>query len=567
MKSKEDDDGQPVIEVVAKEVKPTFLNKLRGAKDFSSDETSSNKSNTSKPSSHSNSNKVADSTKAAAPGALIKERKVVTPKISTKGSSTKDSTTSKANIAAKGSSTKGSNSRPSVYYESLEMLSAALLIYTFADLREMARDKNGDTSSFSEDQLMTPISMDKIMKVIKMHRVELEKKEDVDHGELESRLKALKDLQKQQKSSSGDMMGRMLRGSWKTGPAALTHFHDETSTKGMCYGVTINHVRRRITVVFRGSVTFQDFITDAKKSHTKIKNPVTGMQVHHSETPQNIRLHSGFHQYLFMTDEANMVRFDHIMKDVKSLLTQYPGYNVYSTGHSLGGALATLFGFYACQDDDIVKDIGASGEQQQPVVVVSVASPRVGDNDFRAAFQTLEGMGRLQHLRMSNKEDMVTLLPFVSLRDSSLRASLLHMSPIDANVNLYKHCGIHLKFNTSSPSTKEGDLDSSRKELFSMTYNKKRDDMERAYPEELKQSALNAKSVLGSILSTAGAMTTDFKKLTKVHGCDEYEARLVLCKQFLSNMTLDQLYQNESLVGEAVQQGSGSKAELAQLLG
>ena len=561
MKSKEDDDGQPVIEVVAKEVKHTLLNRLRGAKDFSSDETSFNKSNKPKPSPHSHSNKVADSTKTAATVVAINESISVTPKSSTV-SSTKGSTKNSAKNAAK-----ISKSRPSVYEESMEMLTAALLIYTFADLREMARDDNENRSLFTEEQLVTPISMDKIMKVIKTHRVELEKKADVDHGELESRLKALKDLQKQQKTSSGDMMGRMLRGSWKTAPAALTHFHDETSTKGMCYGIAVNHVRRRITLVFRGSVTFRDFITDAKKSHTKIKNPVTDMQVHHSKTPQNIRIHSGFHQYLFMRDEANMVRFDHIMKDVKSLLTQYPGYNVYSTGHSLGGALATLFGFYACQDDDIVKDIGASGEQQQPVVIVSVASPRVGDNDFRAAFQTLEGMGRLQHLRMSNKEDMVTLLPFVSLRDSSLRASLLHMSPINANVNLYKHCGIHLKFNTSSPSAKEGDFDSNRKEFFSMTYNKNRDDMERAYPEELKQSAVNAKSVLGSILSAAGALTTDFKNLTKVHGCDEYEARLVLCRQFLSNMTLDQLYQNESLVGESVQQGSGSKAELSQLLG
>lgn len=547
VKSNEDDNGQPVVEVVAKEVKPTFLNKLKGAIDFNTDDKSVKKGIALKPTLHAPSNKVADTTKAAV---LLSTEKL------------KDATSSteKKATPSKGSgiraSTKSGSSRPSVYEESLEMLTCSLLIYTFSDLREIARDNDSKKSSLSEDQLVTPISMEKILKVIKTHRSELEKKADSDHGELKSRLNALKDLQKQQKVSPSNTVGRMLRGSWKSAPAALTHFHDETS---MCYGIAVNHVRRRITVVFRGSVTFEDFITDAKKSHTKVKNTVAALRkVHHSQTPQSIRVHSGFFHYMFMRDEANMVRFDHIMMEVKSLLKQYPGYNIYATGHSLGGALATLFGFYAAQDDHIVKEIGKSGGQIEPVVVVSVASPRVGDNDFRAAFQTLESMGRLQHLRMSNKEDMVTLLPFVSLRDSSLRASLLHASPIDANVNLYKHCGIHLKLNTSNPSGESNDVDSKRKELFSVTYNKKKDDLERGYPEELKQSAVNAKSVLGSILSTASAMTAEFKKLTQVHGCDEYEARLVLCKTFLSNMTLDQLYQNESLVGKGVQQRSSS---------
>ena len=142
--------------------------------------------------------------------------------------------------------------RPSVYEEALEMLTAALLIYTFADLRKMARD--GEI--VSKDLEADPIVIGAIAKVVQKNRLAIQKRARIDETGLESRLRALRDIQKQQLKSSS-VLTRMMRGK----ETILTNFHDEASTKGMVYGIAVNHIRRRITIIFRGSVTQQDFVS------------------------------------------------------------------------------------------------------------------------------------------------------------------------------------------------------------------------------------------------------------------------------------------------------------------
>lgn len=69
------------------------------------------------------------------------------------------------------------------------------------------------------------------------------------------------------------------------------------------------------------------------------------------------------------------------------------------TGHSLGGALATLFGFYAATDDRITKN-------GQPVELYTFASPLVGNRNFRQAFKALENKGKIVHARICNEGDL-----------------------------------------------------------------------------------------------------------------------------------------------------------------
>jgi predicted lipase len=68
-----------------------------------------------------------------------------------------------------------------------------------------------------------------------------------------------------------------------------------------------------------------------------------------------------------------------ILTQVASLVQQYPGYHLYVTGHSLGGALATLFAVDAVLSKDF--DIPT------PVTCINVASPKCGDTSFKKAFQ------------------------------------------------------------------------------------------------------------------------------------------------------------------------------------
>ena len=76
------------------------------------------------------------------------------------------------------------------------------------------------------------------------------------------------------------------------------------------------------------------------------------------------------------------------------------------------------------------------------VVVISIASPQVGHITFCESFLALERIGRLQHLRVANKEDMITHLPFLHIKAHAF--SPLAVACFGAG-NLYKHCGIHLE--------------------------------------------------------------------------------------------------------------------------
>eukprot|EP00978_Attheya_sp_CCMP212_P003697 scaffold7772_cov46-Attheya_sp.AAC.1 len=212
-----------------------------------------------------------------------------------------------------------------------------------------------------------------------------------------------------------------------------------------------------------------------------------------------------------------------MLEDLKLLVKQYPGYRVFVTGHSLGGALSTLFGFYAAANDNIQKS--------HPVTVVSVASPYVGNIKFCVAFQALERLGRLQHLRLANYEDTVTLLPFFAPK-------LTLLSPIMAasmgGGNLYKHCGMRLRFKRNDNDIKH-----------TIVYAKDHAD-EDAYSKEIEDAVESGKTLWNALTFM---ITQDYQKVVEFHSCEEYEERIESVKYELEKITLDDLYQDKKIVG------------------
>ena len=75
---------------------------------------------------------------------------------------------------------------------------------------------------------------------------------------------------------------------------------------------------------------------------------------------------------------------------------KYPYAKYHVTGHSLGGAMATLF----------ASELSMLGIK---VTLVTVGSPRVGDSDFYDWFSTL----KVSHARLTNKKDIAPHLPLV----------------------------------------------------------------------------------------------------------------------------------------------------------
>lgn len=231
-----------------------------------------------------------------------------------------------------------------------------------------------------------------------------------------------------------------------------------------------------------------------------------------------------------MNEETGKTRLEDITDDVKASLTKYPGYSLYCCGHSLGGSLCTLFGFYISANDEVMAMLDG------PVKVYSIASPYVGNWKFRFAFQYLERQKRIQHLRIANLEDMVTLMPFAAPKLTALSPAL---SLIKGAGNLYKHCGMRLQL------TAPGEGDGLCHEISYPKDHECTDEDE--YAKEVNDSMAAGKSLASAF---GYAIRQDFDTLVKFHSCEEYEFRLEKSKSILTTVTLDQLYADKKLVGD-----------------
>ena len=163
--------------------------------------------------------------------------------------------------------------------------------------------------------------------------------------------------------------------------------------------ITISENTKRICVVFRGSESLKDWWFDLQFSKVTLHD--------------DIHVHRGFYSQLHKNNN-----YEKIKKSVKDLLIkeEYKDYTVCVTGHSLGGALCTLFGYEL------------SREIKQYVCVISFASPRVGGINFRKAFDAKEN---LSHYRFTNNRDVVTALFMIGYKHVGIN---IHVTPTDFEI-------------------------------------------------------------------------------------------------------------------------------------
>jgi predicted lipase len=146
-------------------------------------------------------------------------------------------------------------------------------------------------------------------------------------------------------------------------------------------GITISDTKKRITIIFRGSESMYDWYYDMNFIKTRINKK------------EDVCVHSGFYNQLITNNNDKK-----ITKRVKELLEENPDYHIHVCGHSLGGALCTLYGYML------------SNEISQHVTVVSFASPRVGNYGWKKSFKS---KSNLTHYRISNNNDIVTAFPSI----------------------------------------------------------------------------------------------------------------------------------------------------------
>jgi len=201
----------------------------------------------------------------------------------------------------------------------------------------------------------------------------------------------------------------------------VSHLRKENRRRSCVYAITKHEEQKRIVVIFRGTSSTYDWLTDALAFQKRLKNPVTSEA---GNLPEYVKIHKGFAKALLREGNEPTGHLEEILGEVKKVMKDNPTFKLFVTGHSLGGALATLFGFYAASNDDPIYT------NNGPVQVYSVSSPRVGNKAFLKSFKHLEERGKIRHARIYNARDKVAMLPFMG--------------------GLYKHVGLGMKLRFKS---------------------------------------------------------------------------------------------------------------------
>ena len=196
----------------------------------------------------------------------------------------------------------------------------------------------------------------------------------------------------------------------ESSPFGIVHKFFSIDSTDLQVGITISEKNKRITVIFRGSESKYDWYYDLNIWKKKLHD--------------NVYVHGGFYKQLH---NENM--YNNLKEEIIKLINDYSDYKIYVTGHSLGGALATLFGY------ELSNDI------ENKVNIISFASPRVGDNAFKKSFNI---KSNINHLRVTNHRDIVTAFPFINYKHVGCNLSLY-----DNSYELFKNYNYNTWFKFS----------------------------------------------------------------------------------------------------------------------
>lgn len=198
--------------------------------------------------------------------------------------------------------------------------------------------------------------------------------------------------------------------------AEFWEYDDQFQNSELVYGVVVNRVEKRIVIGFRGSATIKDFVVDLT-STSRIPEELNFAHEMGIVAPgDQIKIHRGFNDYLFGHGQKNdnrCTKFEDVIRDLEDVYNfkddkyDYSEYKLYLTGHSLGGALASLLAV-ALAGHEVTKKRPAV----LPVTAITFASPRVGGRVFKYVHKELEKAKKLRHIRVSNQGDVIPVAPF-----------------------------------------------------------------------------------------------------------------------------------------------------------
>lgn len=149
------------------------------------------------------------------------------------------------------------------------------------------------------------------------------------------------------------------------------------------------YINNNLFISFKGSSNLNDFIADLDIKQVDFK-------YNENESDHEIKIkipgkvHKGGYEILFEND-----RYKFIMNKIK----EYKGENIYITGHSLGGLLATIF--YSFLKEYYYSNVNSKIN----IKLITFGCPRVGNKTF------CNSIDYNNNNRVMNNNDIITKLP------------------------------------------------------------------------------------------------------------------------------------------------------------
>jgi len=215
-------------------------------------------------------------------------------------------------------------------------------------------------------------------------------------------------------------------------------FNDTNKESQLVYGILVNNSLKRITLVFRGSVTTMDYKMDFKIGMDKL---VADGGNDGGGKGRKVFVHRGFSTYLLDPKHNSKIpgesggntgepgcgesKFDEIKRELDKCSAKYPDHRLYVTGHSLGGSLALIAAFQlapsltygrplkASSPDTTGDGVGGgiSINTPRPLTNITFGPLQVGDIRFRQEFASMECEGLINNLNIVNRGDLIPLYP------------------------------------------------------------------------------------------------------------------------------------------------------------
>eukprot|EP01104_Vermistella_antarctica_P015589 TRINITY_DN5153_c0_g1_i1.p1 TRINITY_DN5153_c0_g1~~TRINITY_DN5153_c0_g1_i1.p1 ORF type:complete len:523 (+),score=76.16 TRINITY_DN5153_c0_g1_i1:178-1746(+) len=154
----------------------------------------------------------------------------------------------------------------------------------------------------------------------------------------------------------------------------------------------VNHHQRRVYVVFRGSDTFHDWIVN----FTAERVPFV----------PDVFVHKGIYQSLASRYTPNMIGLRSMLIGT---MRDHPGYDLFVTGHSLGGGYASILYMMICKDAvDGCRELQACAKYLYTFAAPLVVNCPNGEAALHVAMRGITDMSKMYNF--VNEQDMVPRL-------------------------------------------------------------------------------------------------------------------------------------------------------------